>query len=142
MTASRLIGRFVAELIACDQQPSTERLTEFRQALEHKVTGMKNKGRGAQWVCLVGVVVMLLGLVVTIIASGRQPSIHWLTVTGFSLAVGGAIVIVVGSVGLFLYRGFGYVWARHDLQEAAIWELSAQVQRLSQQIDEIRKSTA
>ena len=46
-----------------------------------------------------------------------------------------AILAVVGAIGLFLFRGFGYVWARHDLHDAAIMELSLQVHRLAERLD-------
>ena len=61
--------------------------------------------------------------------------------TGFGLVVVGVILAIVGAVGLFLFHGFGYVWARNDLHDAAIMELSLEVQRLAQRIDSANKKS-
>jgi hypothetical protein len=61
--------------------------------------------------------------------------------TGIGLVFLGAILAIFGAVGLFLFHGVGYVWARNDLHDAAILELSLQVERLAQRIDAPNKSS-
>jgi hypothetical protein len=133
------VRNVIEKLVACDEQPSEEQMTELRKRLEQKVTRMKRRGRLSQFVCLAAAVLMLLGYATILIASNEQQDIRWLTVTGFSVLVAGALTAVVGCLGLFLFRGFGYVWARNDFQEAAMMELSLQVERLSERVDELSR---
>lgn len=128
-------------LIACDQQPSEERMTEWRQSLERKVTRMKQRGRHSQYVCIAAIVLLALGYLMVAVAAGGRQNIDWLTAAGFSVLMVGAILAIIGAIGLFLYRGFGYVWARHDLHDAAIMELSLQLHRLSERLDGQGKNT-
>jgi fatty acid desaturase len=141
MPTNDAVQNLMENLIACDEQPSEEEMTELRQRLEQKVTRMKRRGRHSLYVCLAAAVLMLLGyLSIVISASGRQ-DVTWLTVPGFSVLIAGAILAIVGCIGLLLFRGFGYVWARHDFQETAIMELSLHVQRLSERVNELSKNS-
>ncbi|MDB5338998.1 MAG: hypothetical protein JWN70_4617 [Planctomycetaceae bacterium] len=140
MPANNTIRDLIDGLVACDEQPSEECLMELRKTLELKVTQMKRNGRGSQSVFFAGIVTMALGYAIVAIAAAGRQSVAWLLMTGFSALIAGAIVVVIGAIGLFLFRGFGYVWARHDLQDAAMLELSLQVQRLSQRIDASEKA--
>jgi hypothetical protein len=129
-------------LIACDDQPDEERMMELRKALEHKVLGMKRNGRLAQYVFFAGIAAVALGVALIVVADDGYQGITWLLRTGFAILITGAVTIVSGAIGLFVFRGFGYVWARHDLHDAAILELASQVQRISQRIDASEKSNS
>jgi hypothetical protein len=126
-------------LVACDDPPSEARLTELRQALERKVTWMKRGGRLANFAFFGGIAVMALGFGIMLLAGETRPPIRWLSMTGFGITAFGAALVVAASVALFVFRGFGYVWARHDLQDAALLELSAQIQRLSERLEAVEK---
>jgi len=129
------IRDLIEGLVACDEQPSEERMTGLRKSLERKVTKMTQRGRHSQYVFVAAIVLLVLGYVMVAVAAGGRQQIAWLTVTGFSVLIFGAILAVIGAIGLFLFRGFGYVWARHDLHDAAIMELYLQVHRLSERLD-------
>jgi len=139
MPTNDAVRDLIDSLVACDEPPSEENMAELRKRLGGKVTRMKQRGRWARYVCLAAVVLMFLGYVLLAMAASSRPEIGWLTATGFSALIAGAILVVVGCVGLFRFRGFGYVWARHDFQDAALMELSLQVQRLSERLDELSK---
>jgi hypothetical protein len=126
-------------LVACDDPPSEARLTELRQTLERKVTRMKRGGRLANYAFFGGIAVIVLGFGVMLLAGETRPPIRWLSMTGFGITALGAATVVAASVALFMFRGFGYVWARHDLQDAALLELSAQVERLSRRVEAVEK---
>lgn len=141
MPADNKIRDLIDGLVACDEQPNEERMAELRKSLEQTVTKMKQRGRRAQFVCAAAIVLMILGYVIIAIAAGGHQTINWLAKTGFAVLILGAILAVVGAVGLFLFRGFGYVWARHDLHDAAIMELSLQVHRLSERLDALGRNS-
>lgn len=134
------VQNLIESLVACDQQPSDEEMTELRKLLEQKVARMKRRGRYSMYVCLAATVLMLLGYVSIMIAVRDRQDITWLARAGFSVVIVGAILAVVRCIGLLLYRGFGYVWARHDFQETAIMELSLNVQRLTERVNEMSKN--
>jgi hypothetical protein len=142
MSVNNAIRDLIDRLIACDEQPSDECLLEVRQTLEHKVMRMKWKGRISQYIFFAGMVAMALGCAVILVAGDGHQSVTWLVRTGFSVFIAGAVVVVIGAIGLLRFRGFGYVWARHDLHDAALMELSLQVQRLSQRIDASDKTNS
>jgi len=133
------IEQMIDQLIASDEQPSEEEMAELRKRLKHKVTHMTRRGRYALYVCLVGGVLMLLGFIAIVIAVNGQQDITWLARVGFGTLIAGAVFTIVGCIGLLVFRGFGFVWARHDFQEAAIAELSLQVERLSEKLDKLSK---
>lgn len=140
MTANDSIRNLIDSILVCDDQPSEEQMTQLRKSLEHKVTTMKHRARFARHSMIAGIVLFALGYAFVAITSGGQQNVAWLTRTGIGILIAGAIVIVAGAVGLFMFRGFGYVWARHDLHDAAVMELSLQVQRLAQQIEAFDKN--
>ncbi len=127
----------IRRLIACDEQPSGEALKELRQRLGEKMTRMKRRGRSALFVSLAGALLMLLGYITVLIAASNPQEIRWLTTSGFTLLLAGAGVTVLGCVGLLSYRGFGYVWARHEFQETALTELAAQIRQLTDRVEEL-----
>lgn len=131
------IERMIDQMIASDEQPSEKLMAEMRKRLQHKVVQMKRRGHYALYLCLVAVVVMLLGFVVIVIAVNGQQDLTWLARLGFGTVIIGAVLALFGCLGLLMFRGFGFVWARHDFQEAAISELSLQVERLSEQLDKL-----
>ncbi len=139
MSAHNPIQALIDGLVACDEQPSDERLTELRHALGNKVSRIKQRGRGSIYLFFAGIVVLAIGFVMLLIASAPYHQIVWLTRTGFGVAIAGAVLTILGSIGLLIYRGFGYVWARHDFHDAAFMELSMQVRQLSQQLDALNK---
>lgn len=139
MTAHDNVRDLLNQLVACDETPSPERMSELHTALEQKVTRMKQRGRYSQFVCIAGIALMILGFAGVLLSARNGQEIRWLTLTGSSLLIAGAVVVVAGCVGLFTFRGFGYVWARHDLHDATLMELSLQVQRLSEQLDALSK---
>lgn len=140
MPANKSIQALVAGLIAYDEQPSEESLTELRQALGNKVSQMKQRGRGSSYLFAAGISIMATGIVLLMIASAPFHQIVWLTRTGFGFTIVGAVLVIIASIGLLIFRGFGYVWARHDFHDAAIMELSMQIRRLSEQLDAMQKS--
>ena len=97
---------------------------------------MRRRGRQSQYVCLAAAVLMLIGYVAIVIGVSGGEHLAWLTTTGLGVLIAGAILAVIGCIGLLLYRGFGYVWARHDFQETAITELSLRVQQLSERLNQ------
>jgi hypothetical protein len=137
MPAHDAVRDLIDSLVACDEQPSEEKMTELRQRLEKKVKRMTQGGRRSRYVCIAAAVLMAIGYVAIAIAASARPEVAWLAAAGFSVLIVGAILAVVGCIGLFLFRGFGYVWARHDLQDAAMMELSLQVHRLSERLDKL-----
>jgi len=139
MTANDNARDLIHRLVACDEAPNDQRLSELHAALEHKVTNMKQRASYSQFVCIAGIALMILGFAGVLFAARKDPEIRWLTLTGFSILIGGAVGVVAGCVGLFTNRGFGYVWARHDLHDATLMELSLQVQRLSERLDAMSK---
>ncbi len=141
MSTNSDIRAFIDGLIACDEQPSDDRWTELRKAMENKVVKMRRNGRRSLYVFFAGVVVMMLGFTI-ILLSDHGHQFIWLTRTGFGIVLSGAFVVVIGAVGLLRFRGFGYVWAMHDLHDAAILDLSLQVERLSQRFDAAEKATS
>ena len=147
MAANDSVRRLIDGIIACDDQPSEEQMTELRKTLEGKVATMKRRVRRSRNLCAAGVLFFVVGYVLVLSTLGHasqpgnpgQPSLVW--ATGFGLVVVGVILAIVGAVGLFLFHGFGYVWARNDLHDAAIMELSLEVQRLAQRIDSANKKS-
>ncbi len=133
------IDQMIDQLIASDEQPSEEEMAELRKRLKQKVTHMTRRGRYALYVCLAGGVLMLLGFIAVVIAANGQHDMTHLTRLGFGTLIAGAVVVIVGCIGLLVFRGFGFVWARHDFQEAALTELSLQVERLSEKLDKLSK---
>jgi hypothetical protein len=147
MAANDSVRQLINGIVACDDQPSEEQMTELRKTLGGKVATMKRRVRHSRNLCVAGVLLFVIGYVLLLSMLGRagqpgnpgQPSLVW--ATGFGLVVVGAILALVGAVGLFLFHGFGYVWARNDLHDAAILELSLQVERLTQRIDAPNKNS-
>jgi hypothetical protein len=141
MAANDSVRHLIDAIVACDEQPSEEQMTELRKTLEGKVATMKRRVRHSRTLCVAGIVLFVIGYILLFSMLGRpgqpgnpgQPSLA--TATAFGLVVVGAILAIFGFVGLFLFHGFGYVWARNDLHDAAIMELSLQVQRLADRID-------
>ena len=141
MPANDHVRDLIEKLVACDEPPSNQRLTEMHKTLEQKVAGMKRRGRYSRFVCLAGIGLMILGFAGMLLAGVDRQEIRWLMLTGFSIVMAGAIAVVAGCVGLFAFRGFGYVWARHDLHDATLMELSLQVQRLSERVDALDRNS-
>ena len=141
MPTNDAIRNLIDSLIACDEQLSEEHMSELRKRLEQKVTRMKRYGRRALYLCLAAAILMFLGYAVLLIAANSRQDIFWLRVSGSGVLIAGAILAVIGCIGLFLFRGFGFVWARHDFQEAAITELSLQVEQLSEKLDKLSGSS-
>lgn len=141
MSAHENVRDLIDKLVACDAPPSAARMSELHQSLEQKVTRMKQRGRYSQLVFFAGIVLMVLGVVGIFLAAGDGQEIRWLTLTSFSVLIGGAITVVVGCIGLFAFRGFGYAWARHDLHDATLMDLSLQVQRLAERLDALGKNS-
>ncbi|QDT52063.1 hypothetical protein Pan44_00710 [Caulifigura coniformis] len=139
MTANDNVRDLIHKLVASDDPPSEQRMSELHTALEQKVTSMKQRGRYSQLVCVAGIALMILGFAGVLLAARSSQEIRWLTLTSSSILIAGAVVVVAGCVGLFTFRGFGYVWARHDLHDATMMELSLQVQRLSERVDALSK---
>jgi hypothetical protein len=147
MAANDSIRNLIDGIVACDEQPSEEQMTELRKSLAGKVATMKRRVRHSRNLCVAGVLLFVIGYVLLLSMVGRagqpgnpgQPNL--VTATGFGLVVVGAILAIFGAVGLFLFHGFGYVWARNDLHDAAIMELSLQVERLAQRIDAPHKNS-
>ena len=131
------VDQMIDQLIAADGQPSEEEMSELRKRLRQKVVQMTHRGRYAVYVCLGGASLMLLGYVAVVIAASGSQDNTWWAQLGFGTLVAGAVVVIGGCVGLLAFRGFGFVWARHDFQEAAIAELSLQVERLSEKLDKL-----
>lgn len=140
MPTNDAIRDLVDNLVACDEQPSEEKMAELRKCLGEKVTRMNQRGRRSRYVCITAAILMFFGYIIIAIAASSRHEIAWLTVSGISILITGAILMVVGCVGLFCFRGFGYAWARHDFQDAALMELSLQVHRLSERVDELSKN--
>ena len=140
MPASNPVHDLISGLIACDEQPTDERLTELRKTLQQKAIKMNRKGRISQYIFVAGMLAMALGFAVILVAVEGHQRDTWLSWAGFSVFLGGALIVVVGAIGLLCFRGFGYACARHDLIDAEIMELSVQVQRLSQKVDEMDKT--
>lgn len=141
MTDHENVRNLIDKLVACDAPPSGERMSELHQALERKVTRMKQRGRYSQLVFFIGIALIVLGVVGIFLAAGDGQEIRWLTLTGFSILICGAITVVAGGIGLFAFRGFGYAWARHDLHDATLIDLSLQVQRLAERLDALGKNS-
>lgn len=147
MAANDSVRHLIDGIIACDEQPSEEKMTELRKTLEGKVATMKRRVRRSRNLCAAGVLLFVIGYVLVLSTLGHagqpgnpgQPTV--VAATAIGLLVVGAILAIVGAVGLFLFHGFGYVWARNDLQDAAIMELSLEVQRLAQRIDAANKKS-
>jgi hypothetical protein len=139
MAANDSVRHLIDGIVACDEQPSEEQMTELRKTLSGKVATMKRRVRHSRNLCVAGVLLFVFGYVLLLSMFGRQPGNpgqpNLVTATAFGLVVVGAILAILGAVGLFLFHGFGYVWARNDLHDAAIMELSLQVERLAQRID-------
>jgi hypothetical protein len=141
MAANDSVRHLIDGMIACDEQPSEEQMTELRKTLAGKVATMKRRVRHSRNLCAAGVLLFVIGYVLLLSTLGHpaqpgnpgQP--NFVTVTAIGLIVVGAILAILGAVVLFLFHGFGYVWARNDLQDAALMELSLEVQRLAQRID-------
>ena len=147
MAANDSVRQLIDGIVACDEQPSEEQMTELRKTLAGKVATMKRRVHHSRSVCVAGVLFLVIGYVLLLSMVGHpaqpgnpgQPNL--VTATGFGLVALGGILTVFGAVGLFLFHGFGYVWARNDLNDAAIMELSLQVQRLAQQIEAPNKNS-
>jgi hypothetical protein len=147
MAANDSVRHLIAGIVACDEQPSEEQMSELRKTLAGKVGTMKRRTRHSRNLCVAGVLLFVIGYVLLLSMSGRagqpgnpgQPGL--VTTIAFGLVVVGAILAIIGAVGLFLFHGFGYVWARNDLHDAAIMELSLQVERLAQRIDAPNKNS-
>jgi hypothetical protein len=147
MAANDSIKNLIDGIVACDEQPSEEQMTELRKTLAGKVATMKGRVRHSRNLCVAGIVLLVLGYVLLLSMLGHhgqpgnpgQPSL--VGATGIGLVFLGAILAIFGAVGLFLFHGVGYVWARNDLNDAAIMELSLQVERLAQRIDAPQKSS-
>ena len=140
MSANSTIRDLIDGLIACDEQPSDERLMEVRKTLEQRVMKMNRKGRISLYIFFAGIAAMVLAIAAILASGDVDQRIMWLAQTGIITSYAGTILIVIGAIGLLRFRGFGYVWARHDLHDTAIMELSLQVQRLSQRIDTLDKT--
>jgi hypothetical protein len=145
MAANDSVRQLINGIVACDDQPSEEQMTELRKTLGGKVATMKRRVHHSRNLCVAGVLLFVIGYVLLLSMFGRQPGNpgqpNLVTTIAFSLVVVGAILAIVGAVGLFLFHGFGYVWARNDLHDAAIMELSLQVERLTQRIDAPNKNS-
>jgi hypothetical protein len=135
MPADKSTRSVIDDLVTLDQQPTEEQMAMFRRNLGDKVTAMKRGARRSRYFLIGGFVLFAIGYALVAVAARGQQNIQWLTATGISIVVVGALVAVGGAVGLLINRGFGYVWARQDLHDAGLMELSLQVQRLSQQIE-------
>jgi hypothetical protein len=145
MAANESIRNLIDGIVACDEQPNEEQMTELRKTLAEKVVTLKRRVRNSRNLCVAGVLLFVVGYVLLLSMFGRQPGNpgqpNLVTATAFGLVFLGAILALVGAVGLFLFHGFGYVWARNDLHDAAIMELSLQVERLAQRIDAPNKNS-
>jgi hypothetical protein len=147
MAANDSVRQLINSIVACDEQPSEEQMTELRKSLEGKVATMKGRVRRSRNLCVAGVLLFVIGYVLVLSTLGRagqpgnpgQPTV--VAATALGLVVVGAILAILGAVGLFLFHGLGYVWARNDMQDAAIMELSHQVQRLAERIDAPHKNS-
>ena len=146
MAANDSVRNLIDSIVACDEQPSEEQMTELRKTLAGKVATMKRRVHHSRTVCVAGVLCFVVGYVLLLSTVGHpaqpgnpgQPTL--VAATGFILVAVGAIFTVFGAVGLFLFHGLGYVWARNDLNDAAIMELSLQVQRLAQRMEAPNKN--
>ena len=146
MAANDSVRNLIDGIVACDEQPSEEQMTELRKTLAGKVATMKRRVHHSRTVCVAGVLFLVIGYVLLFSMLGRpgqpgnpgQPT--FLAATGFIFMWLGTILALFGAIGLFLFHGFGYVWARNDLHDATIMELSVQVQRLAQRIDTLKEN--
>jgi hypothetical protein len=142
MAANDSVRHLIDGLIACDEQPSEEQMSELRKTLAAKVGAMMRRVRYSRTVCVVGILLFVVGRFFPMTPNPVNPGQPtFLAATGFILMWLGTILALFGAIGLFLFHGFGYVWARNDMQDAALMELTLQVQRLSQQIDAANKKT-
>jgi len=135
MAAENSIRSMIANLVTLDDQPTEEQMALFRKNLDQKVTGMNRRTRRSRYLFIGGIVLFALGYALVAIAARGHQNVHWLTATGFSVLVVGALVVVGGAIGLFINHGFSYTWTRQDLHDANLMELSLQIQRLSEQIE-------
>jgi hypothetical protein len=139
MSSPDAARNLIDRIIACDDQPQPAELSELRGRLRSKVLRMKGRGHFALLVCLLAAIVIAVGVALVGFAVSAPHEIRWLTWTGFGFVVVGAILEVAACVGLLVYRGFGFVWARNDYQETAILDLTLQVQRLAEQVEALSK---
>ena len=142
MPNNNTIRDMIDSLIACDDQPSEARLGEVRKALEQKVGNMKKKGDMMQRFIVIGLALMLLGIATCLVAYHFFSDADWLWRLGFSLLGGGWGTVVISAIIRARYHGLDYVWARDDLHEAAMMDLSLQVQQLAQRIDALDKKNS
>lgn len=142
MSNDKMMRDLIGGLIACDDQPPAECLTELRESLGRKVAGMKTKGRYAGRVLMAGLAGAALGLALILAANSPFQGALWLLRAGFCVLIAGVVVFFIGAMSRASSLGIGYVWARHDLHDAAIMELSLQVQRLTQRIDALEKQNS
>jgi hypothetical protein len=141
MAATESARDLIDRIFACDEQPSEERLTELRKSLAAKVARLIRRARYSRAAAIAGLFLLLAGSVPISLGSPDNPRLGWLTLSAQIAEAIGVMLIIGGCVGLVLSRGFAYIWARDDLHDAAIMELSAQVQRLAQQIDTLKKNS-
>jgi hypothetical protein len=133
--AANDVRNLIDSLIACDEQPSEEQMSGLRTSLEQRITTMKARSRYALLVGGSGVLLCVAGYAMVARAAGGRLNSAWVETLGVGSLIVGAVLVVVGAMGRLLGGGFGYVWARQDLHDAALVELAVQVDRLAKRID-------
>jgi hypothetical protein len=127
------VRQLIDRIVAAADPPSEETMSQVRRSLQEKVTSMKNRGRRSRAVFMIALAVLGLGFLLAFVGDSRNADS--LTTAGVVLAIVGGITAIVGAIGMVLNQGFGYVWARNDLHDAAIMELSVKLDELSRKLD-------
>ena len=141
MAANESVRDLIEGIVVWDEQPSEKRMAEVRQSLAAKVATMKRRARLSRNACVLGALMFLVGCEISVLLNNSiHQDLAWLPAASSGVVIVGAILVAVGAVGLVIFQGFGYVWARDDLHDAALMELSLQVQRLAQRMDAREKN--
>jgi hypothetical protein len=137
------VRNLIDSLIACDGQPSEEQMSRLRRGIEQRITTMKARSRYALLIAGAGVLLCVAGYAMVALAASGHLNGAWLEALGTGGLIVGAVLMVVGAIGRLLGGGgFGYVWARQDLHDAALLDLSVRVDRLAERIDALGSGRA
>jgi len=75
MAANDSIRNLIDGIVACDEQPSEEQMTELRKTLAGKVATMKHRVRHSRNLCVAGIVLFVIGyvLILSMLGHHNQP---------------------------------------------------------------------
>lgn len=137
MTEGNDLGNLVRGLVDRDLAMDEQAWIRERAKLQQRLFVMDARSRRSRVVIVCGLVGLLMAYAVIGLAVHLDQRPSWLFAGGLFAAMLSALLIVVGSVGYFLFHGRNYAKARDDVREAQIVELTRKIAELSEKVDKL-----